>query len=356
MQDIILDNLVSFQCPNCSAEIQGEALEPFSTTVCPSCEAETIVPAQFGQFQLLERTGDGIMSMVYRAWDPKLDRMVSLKILNRILSKNEELAEAFKREALAAAALNATNVLKVYEYRMHNTQPFMVMEHIDGRYLSDALREQTPTELRILEITRGITQGLIEKHEAGIVHGDVMPRNILLDENGNPKISDFGLARFSNDEYGFHESWSSPYYMPPERATGGEEDHRGDIYSLGTTLYFMLTGHLPFFDMDEDKVRQMKVENDPPDVHEHNPHIHKELADLTKRMLARNPADCFDTYEDLIRELDRVRMTLLHQQHTSPTDEDDDDLPALPGSKLPILIIAMVVLAVVYWVRIVLLP
>jgi serine/threonine-protein kinase len=123
-----------------------------------------------------QRLGDGVISSTFEAQDPKLDRSVSLKILNYVLSKNAELAEAFKREALAAAALNSPHVLKVYEFGVHNGQPYMVMENTEGRYLNALMQERRLSDHRILHITEGIVQGLMDTDEQGIVHGDVMRR------------------------------------------------------------------------------------------------------------------------------------------------------------------------------------
>lgn len=319
MKDVLLDPLTEFTCPNCGEDLLTLAPEPFTRTTCPKCKAEVMVPGRFGQYILRQRLGDSVISSVFEAVDPKLDRYVSLKILAYILSKNLELAEAFKREALAAASLNSPYVLKVYEFGTHNGQPYMVMEHIEGRYLNDVLREGPLEDLRILEILEGIVQGLRDTHDQGIVHGDVMPRNILIDRDGTPKICDFGLARFTNQDASYLDTWSSPYYMPPERILGHPEDHRGDFYSLGTTLYYMLTDHLPYFDLDDEVVKRRKCEQDPPNPRDYRYEVNPLLGSLAISLLERDPAKRPADHTELLGLLATVRRKILSYHEDAPT-------------------------------------
>lgn len=321
MQDVILDSLDTFECPRCGDSIDCRALEAFSPVECPHCGAECAVPGRFGQFLLLARQGESVTSSVFNAFDPKLGRHVSLKILNYILSKNRELVEAFKHEALAAAALNSIYVLRVYEYGMHNKQPYMVMEHIEGRYLNEVTREETLDEPRILAIIEGIARGLEDTHEQGIVHGDVMPRNILIHTDGTPRISDFGLARFSGQESQVLESWSSPYYMPPERARGLEEDFRGDFYSLGVTLYYLLTDRLPFFDLEDEVVLRRKIEEAPPDPRSENPDITPGMAELTLWLLSPDPENRPAGFAELRQRLSELKPRLPGSDSRLPRPE-----------------------------------
>ncbi|MGA0369656.1 MAG: hypothetical protein ACO3N7_09425, partial [Kiritimatiellia bacterium] len=141
MQDVTLDLLESLNCPHCGAAFPNPLPEAFLRIQCETCGEKSTVPGKFGKFLLYQTQGESITSTVFDAFDPKLGRNVTLKILNYVLSKNPELVEAFKHEALAAAALNSTYVLKVYEFGIHNRQPFMVMEHIEGKFLNQVLQE-----------------------------------------------------------------------------------------------------------------------------------------------------------------------------------------------------------------------
>lgn len=307
------------------------ARSTFEQVECPKCERICRVPGYFGGYELYEKLSESITSSLFKGFDPRLGRNVSLKILNYVLSRNSELVEAFKREALAAAALNSSNVLKVYEFGIHNHQPFMVLEHIEGRTLHDLIQEGSLTQEQNLEIVEGIVQGLEDTHEQGIVHGDVMPRNILIHTDGTARISDFGLARFSGDETELLDSWSSPYYMPPERIKGETEDHRGDFYSLGTTLYYMLTGRLPYFDLDDDEVLRQKLAGPPPNPREYKEDMVPELAELAMLLLELDPEERPDSFESLKNVLTAVREAM----PVNRPDVDEIEAPPTPLYKTP---------------------
>ncbi|WFB34810.1 serine/threonine-protein kinase [Kiritimatiellota bacterium B12222] len=326
MQDVTLDILESLNCPHCGEIYPTPLPEVFEDVTCPHCNEVSNIPGKFGQFLLFAREGESVTSVVFDAYDPKLGRNVTLKILNDILSKNPELVEAFKHEALAAAALNSTNVLKVYEFGIHNRQPFMVMEHIEGKFLHEVIQHEALSDHRILEITDGIVQGLEDMHDQGIMHGDVMPRNILIHTDGSPRISDFGLARFSGSSSGDSprdqwESWSSPYYMPPERIEGEDEDSRGDFYSLGTTLYNMLTGELPFFDMDEQVILNRKLSENPPDPRSVKPSVHDGLAELCLMLMQRDPDDRPSHFQELRQILTGLKQQMPRTEREIPEPE-----------------------------------
>ncbi|GEM_PF-1638115 len=310
MQDVLLDTRDHYVCPHCGEDLSSHASQAFQQIECPACERICRISGFFGDYELTEKLSESITSSLFRGYDPRLGRNVSLKILHYVLSRNSELVEAFKREALAAAALNSPNVLKVYEFGIHNHQPYMVLEHIEGRFLHDLIQEGSLTGETILGIVEGIVQGLEDTHDQGIVHGDVMPRNILIHTDGTARISDFGLARFSGEETELLESWSSPYYMPPERILGEQEDHRADFYSLGTTLYYMLCGRLPYFDLDDEVVLKKKLEGPPPDPRVFREHLDPELAELAMLLLERDPQERPGSFDAMRRVLQAVREAM----------------------------------------------
>jgi serine/threonine protein kinase len=320
MNDVNLDLLEQLNCPHCGVSFRESLPLAFKQIVCEQCGKGSIVPGKFGEFLLYEHQSESVTSIVFDAFDPKLGRNVTLKILNSVLSKNPELVEAFKNEALAAASLNSTYVLKVYEFGVHNRQPFMVLEHIEGQFLHDVMQKEQISHVRILDMLDGIVQGLEDMHEQGIMHGDVMPRNILIHTDGTPRICDFGLARFSNqsNDGSQWESWSSPYYMPPERIKGEPEDFRGDFYSLGTTLYNLLTGELPFFDLDESVVLQRKQNEDPPDPRHIRPEMNDDLSELTGSLLQRNPKDRPSSYEELRFAISEIKLQMPKPEREIP--------------------------------------
>ena len=323
MQNILFDPHDQMDCPYCGQKIPVSTVPPFKRIPCPHCRHAVHVPGWFGPYTLKDHLGDSVSSGLYLASDPVLGRDVTLKILMHVLSKSPELVEAFRREALAAAALNSANVLRVYEYGIHNHQPYMVMEHVQGEFLHVIAQRGHLSEPRVLEIAEGIIQGLADTHQCGIVHGEITPRNILLDSQGTPKLCDFGLAHFQHEKSALIDTWSSPYYMPPERILGRSEDHRSDFYSLGTTLFYLLTDHLPFFDLDDEVVRHRKKTEAPPDPREFRPDLTPEFAELIRMMLHRDirkrPAD----YPELFTLLDQVREAMERAGKKRPPPEGD---------------------------------
>ena len=202
--------------------------------------------------------------------------------------------------------MNSQHVLKVYDFGVHNRQSYMVMERIEGKFLSEILEKGPLPPDQVIMHMRGIVEGLAEMHHAGVVHGDVMPRNILIHADGLPRITDFGLARYEGEQGEHMDHWSSPYYMPPERVLGEKEDFRGDFYSLGTTLYIMVTGMLPYFDMDEEVVKQSKVKDPVRDPREIQPGINDALVELIGVLLHRHPEDRPSSYEELTELVENV--------------------------------------------------
>lgn len=332
MQDVTLDPLPEFNCPLCGMSLDASDEDSFYRYQCPQCGFTGTVPGKFGQFHLLEKQGESITSVLFDAFDPKLGRHVSLKILNVILSKNSALVESFKKEALAAASLNSLYVLKVYEFGVHNRQPYMVMERIEGRFLNEILEDGPLPQREAIDLVAGIVQGLHDMHHQGIVHGDVMPRNILVHTDGTPRISDFGLARFDGEQGQHLQSWSSPYYMPPERIRNQPEDFRGDFYSLGTTLFYMLTGQLPFFDLEEEVVLERKLAEPAPDPRGMGADIHEAVAQLVGLLLHRSPEDRPASFDELKEAIEDVSEFLpRRERRTSP--QRTPELPQKPRKK-----------------------
>jgi serine/threonine protein kinase len=339
MQNVLLDPLTRMNCPHCGEAIDIVGIEPFKQMTCAHCGHHANVPGKFGNYTLHHHIGESVTSSLYSAADPLLGRNVTLKILNHVLSKNQDLVEAFKREALAAAALNSANVLRVYEFGVHNRQPFMVMEHMQGDFLHVIAQRGNLSEPRVIEIAEGIIQGLADTHQCGIVHGDITPRNILIDQFGTPKLCDFGLAHFQHEKSDLIDTWSSPYYMPPERILGHSEDHRSDFYSLGTTLYYLLTDQLPFFDLNEEVVLKRKTTEPPPDPRLFRPDLTDEFAELVMMMLHRDINRRPANYPELFDLLDQVKtaVSLAEKLRTRKPESTtgplqvQDDAPPLPG-------------------------
>ena len=303
MLDISLDPLSEFPCPHCGIALEVKEKAPFSPISCPQCGKKTTVPGLFGPFYLLRLRDESVTGILADAYDPKLGRAISLKILSSILSKNNDVVAAFKKEALAAASINSQYVIKVYQFGVHNRQPYMVMEPIEGEFLNEVLKRGPVEQAKAIHLAEGIVLGLQDLHQQGIIQGDVMPRNLLLHKDGGIRISNFGLAWDNDQRATDPTSWSSPYYMPPERIRGEPEDFRGDFYSLGTTLFYMVTGCLPFFDVDEDLAKEKKLRVDAPDPLEQNPDLHESVVQVLRALLQQHPEDRPGSFEEVLEQL-----------------------------------------------------
>ncbi len=256
-------------CRQCRAPLPGDA----PGMVCPQCEktptgilafqtppapeappptAGEIAPF-FPQLEVIELQGHGGMGMVYKARQPKLDRLVAIKILAPELSHDPAFAERFEREAKALGRLNHSNIIAIYDFGRAGPFYYFLMEFVDGVSLYDLIHDKQISLGDTLRITGEICDALQFAHDEGVVHRDIKPANILIDKKGRVKIADFGLAKLGGQSGrarsgGLQTTFvmGTPHYMAPEQVeTPLEVDHRADIYSLGVVVYEMLTGELP---------------------------------------------------------------------------------------------------------------
>ena len=261
------------------------------------------------RYQLEELVGSGGMSSVFRARDTLLERNVALKILHAHYGKDEATVERFRREARAVAQLSHPNIVTVIDRGEADGRQFIVFEYVDGLTLKELVEERGPLPVReVVELAIGIARGLAFAHMSGLVHRDVKPQNVLLNGDGKPKVTDFGIAR-SIDVAGFTQTGTvlgTSHYMAPEQASGGRVDAQSDVYSLGAVLYELLTGEVPF-DADSFVAVAMRHVHDPaPSVLERRPDCPLRLAAAVDRALAKDPIDRFPTMEAFAAELEAV--------------------------------------------------
>jgi len=204
-----------------------------------------------GRYELLEKIGDGGMAVVYKAKDRLLNRAVAVKILKPEYLNDEKFIHNFKKESHAAASLSHPNIVSIYDLGKEGNINYIVMELVDGKPLSQIIRESTPLDYKqVVAYSKQIASGLAAAHKHGIIHRDVKPHNILINEEGIAKIADFGIAKAISSTTivdGTNEAvMGSVHYFSPEQARGGYVDEKSDIYSLGIVMYEMLTGEVPF--------------------------------------------------------------------------------------------------------------
>jgi serine/threonine-protein kinase len=264
---------------------------------------------RLGSYEVKGVLGRGGMGLVLKAFDPSLSRNVAIKVLSATLATCGASRRRFLREARAAAAVVHEHVVSVFAVVETAGLPFLVMEYVPGRSLQDRLDARGPLSLlEILRIGLQTASGLAAAHAQGLVHRDVKPANILL-ENGveRVKLTDFGLARAAADA-GLTQSGvvaGTPYYMAPEQARAEATDHRADLFSLGSTLYAMCTGHPPFRAESAVAVLRRVSDDQPRPVRQINPEIPEWLEAIIARLHAKDPAERFQTASELADLLSR---------------------------------------------------
>jgi len=250
--------------------------------------------------------GDGGMANVYLAYDRILRKNVAIKMLRYELSKDECFIKRFNREASQVTKLEHPNIVASYAVGDYRGQPFIVMEYIRGKTLKDYLREIGPlTEEEAVYVMIQICQGVNEAHSRGIIHRDLKSQNVMIDEELNVKIADFGIALSSNeaDMTQTNTIMGSVHYLAPELARGSLATPASDIYSLGILLYEFLTGTVPFKGEGAVNVALQHMENDVPFVREIYPELSVNYDQIIRTATAKKPADRYQSVADLIEDL-----------------------------------------------------
>lgn len=302
--DIVIERFDVIACAKCSQPIDTSTADPFSLIHCPSCSAEMRVPARFANFILLEQLGKGGMGAVYRAYDETLGRTVAIKVMQQSIGQDRGFVEQFLQEARALAAINNPHIVQIYSYGEDNGQPYIVMELVDGNRL-DHIHEQKKAldELFVLQTAQQVIRGLQAANAAGMTHGDIKPANILYNRAGSAKVADFGLARFKGEKPKPGEVWGTPYYVAPEVVKGQAPDAGSDIYSLGGTLYHVLTGEPPFNGETVTDTVLLRFKEPAPDPRTIKPAISAKTATILLRMLEMDPFARYPTYESLLKDI-----------------------------------------------------
>jgi predicted RNA-binding Zn-ribbon protein involved in translation (DUF1610 family) len=301
------------QCPACGADVDVTDAEPLARIVCPSCGENVRVERAFDNFLVVETLGVGGMGSVYKARDTRLDRFVALKLLRSELSASPAEAARLEQEARATAAVNHPHVVQVFSSGYDHGQFYLVMELVDRGSLDDLMAQHTRiSEAHGLQIGMQIAQGLHAACEKGLIHRDVKPANILFADAETAKIGDFGLAiAAEQNAEAQNEIWGTPYYVAPERLRAEPEDFRSDLYSLGATLFHALAGRPPFEGESNSATQLLAMKQQPLDLRSVVPEVSRATAKIIHRALAPDPAGRFQSYAELIRELQRARAVLV---------------------------------------------
>jgi serine/threonine-protein kinase len=261
-----------------------------------------------GRYELEELVGSGGMSTVYRAHDRVLDRRVALKVLHQRLTTDKENVERFRREASMVAGLLHQNIVTVIDRGEDAGCPFIIFEFVSGQNLKQLVNREGPLPVeRAVELGMQIARGLAFAHANGYVHRDVKPQNVLLNGDGEAKVTDFGIARSLDVKHGVTQTGTvlgTSDYIAPEQAQGQRVDEHTDVYSLGIVLYELLTGELPFSGDNFVAVAMQHINEAPPRVSSKRPEVPPRVDAAVARALAKNPQDRFATMADFGLELE----------------------------------------------------
>src|SRR6188508_612068 len=262
-----------------------------------------------GRYRLDAQVGAGGMSTVYRAFDSTLERRVAIKLMHRDIAADSDQLERFRREARAVAQLSHPHIVGVIDAGEEDGRPYIVFEYVEGETLKDRIRRlgRLPVDEAIayaIEIARALSAA----HARGIVHRDVKPQNVLVDEEGSAKVTDFGIAR-SMDDSGLTAEGrvlGTTDYVSPEQALGHDVNGQSDIYSLGIVLYEMLTGEVPFKGENHVAVAMKHVKDQLPDVQAKRPEVSATLASVLDHMTEKDVAHRYSDVPSLVADLEEA--------------------------------------------------
>ena len=306
------------RCPGCNSTMESVDTLSKEGMLCSTCgekfslvgdETHIFTPTAsqlVGHFRLLEVVGQGSFGTVWRALDTELDRIVAVKTPRRSTIGVDE-TNLFIREAQAAAQLKHANIVTVHEVGRIDDFLYIVSDFVDGMTLSEWLKKNRPTSRKAAEMCVKIADALEHAHQAGVIHRDVKPGNILLDASGSPSITDFGLAKRQVGDMTMTFDGrivGTPAYMSPEQSTGHPVDRRSDIYSTGVILFYLLTGEKPFRG-NHRMILQQVINDEPPNPRRLNGSIPRDLETICLKCLEKSPARRYPTSGELADDLRR---------------------------------------------------
>lgn len=285
-----------------------------------------------GRYEIIEKIGSGGMAVVYRGRDKKLERYVTIKVLREEYIDDEEFIERFRSEACSAARLSHPNIVRVYDVGEDHGINYIVMEYIHGDTLKTAIKKKAPFDSRsTINVAIQIASALSQAHKAHIVHRDIKPQNILVGTDGVVKVTDFGIARAARvtTMTTTANAAGSVHYFSPEQARGGYVDEKSDIYSLGITMFEMITGELPFRGNNSVAIALKHINEELPDIKQYNPKCSKSLEGIIRKATMKKADERYASIDLLLADLMRARTEMSASQEQPPMvkhAEQTDDM------------------------------
>lgn len=289
-----------------------------------------------GRYEIIEKIGEGGMSVVYKAKDRLLNRYVAIKILRPEFTEDEQFIENFRKESQAAAGLSHPNIVNVYDVGKEGKIHFIVMELIDGKSLSQVIEEKGKLDYKeAISIAKQVASALSLAHKNQIIHRDVKPHNILITSSGTAKLADFGIARAISKESiaeGDEKIMGSVHYFSPEQARGTYVDERSDLYSLGIVLYEMLTGKVPFDGDNPISIALMHINDPIPSISQSVKGVPPQLEKVIEKATDKYQSNRYKSAEEMIEDLDNIdfitkvmgRSVFADDMDKKTSDEDDE--------------------------------
>ena len=263
------------------------------------------------RYEIVKSIGEGGMANVYLVEDKILERKVAVKVLRGDLSADDKFIRRFEREAQSVSNLSHKNIVEVYDVGVEDNEHYIVMEFIEGKTLKQLLKKRESLTLtEVIDIMTQLTDGIAHAHESYIIHRDIKPQNIMIEDNGLIKITDFGIAMALNATQltQTNSVMGSVHYLPPEQASGKGATIKSDIYSLGILMYELLTGNVPFKGDNAVEIALKHMKDKIPSIRKQNPAIPQSVENILLKAAAKNPRNRYDTaremYEDFVHCLD----------------------------------------------------
>ncbi|MGB7295030.1 MAG: protein kinase [Candidatus Aminicenantales bacterium] len=355
------------RCPHCHSENEGDSAfcrkcgsrlpsaEDAQVSFTKTLETVESLASKgstyAGKYTILEEVGHGGMGIVYKAEDKTLKRPVALKFLPGELARHEEAKRRFIREAQAAAALDHTNICAIHEVGEAEGQTYIAMAYIEGRTLRERLAQHPLEPGEALGVAVQIAEGVDEAHKKGIVHRDIKSANIMITDQGQAKIMDFGLAKMAGGPVITTEvkTMGTVAYMSPEQARAEEVDQRTDIWSLGVVLYEMLTGRLPFRGERESSILYSIVHEEPKALRQINARIPGEIQKVIDRALKKNKTERYASAAEMLKALRSCQDSLANAAAGGLDLRALGDWMRRPHIAIPLAVVLAAIVFLAFW-------